>query len=408
MGKEKEVLAMWRSIDGRVESLKNIDFRCDHQVNVDFVQTLPVDELSAHLGDFVRCVEVFLAKRTGASFLEQMIPTEFVSLFNTPAYLKFYKDMHDLNDLNPAYPFIPSSDKNKKLFILHLFTSSFSLAILFGNRDDMSVWYEKTPLLLYYAACYLFFDYVFDDSTISVDVKKKVVKYVRAIFESKDAVEATDDPILVTVNNIFALLFKFDKAAHPELYQALLDVFNAEAESAKVQNFQGERPAEVDLDELFYHTLVKSRETFNALWNVLGVDYKSDARYEVVMNHFGLVTQMMDDFNDVEADVAENTITPFSYAFIYETGDAYFVEQAVKLVQYVFNLKSELKTLELKELSDRNVDTVFAFFLLALNYAIAKYPVLTKALAEYEHLFPFPFEFFESVRALLDALSLET
>ena len=212
MENEKEFLAMWRNLDGRVDSLKSIDFRCDHQANVDFVRSFPVDDVIANLFDFNRVVELYLEKRTGTSFFEQTIPLETVSLFNAHAYLKFYKDVHALNDLNPGHPFIDPLDKKKKVFIFQLFSVTFSLAILFGNRDDMLVWYEKKPLILYFASCYLFFDYLFDDVAVPGDVKKRVVKYVRALFESKDAARA-DDPMLTTIDNIFALLFKFEKGA---------------------------------------------------------------------------------------------------------------------------------------------------------------------------------------------------
>ena len=85
------------------------------------------------------------------------------------------------------------------------------------------------------------------------------------------------DKYIVSINNIFAILFNHDKNKYPILYKSMLSIFNVEANTSKYQSFVDTKPDNIDLDKILTCTLLKGRETINCVWQIHDIytDFKN-------------------------------------------------------------------------------------------------------------------------------------
>ena len=387
----------WDNISCDIYSLTNIKYPVfNHSFNYDLFKNFPLNEIKTNLANNNYDIESIFISYMEQHKIMHLIDANFFKLLNIKTIFDFYNDLNKLNKLNSACSFIDINDKKKIIFTVVIFIAiCVSSITINNNQNDLKTTYDNNPLILFYISSYLFFDYLFDDITINKNIKKNIVKYVNNIFDNGPNLDFSipNDKYFDTINNLFMILQCYDKSKYPLLYQTLKNVFNIEATTSKIQTYY--ENYNVDLDKILLCTLLKGRETINGVWQICDIDkdFKQDIKYNKLMNHFGLIFQMLDDLIDIEQDINENNITIFSYPFIYkiENPKEYLEKNIIKLTNYVYLFRNIQDEIDIN-FSEKQKEMLFNMLLLMLNYGISKNDILKKILADHQHLFFFKFD----------------
>jgi len=403
-----QYILFWNSISDDINTLNNIKHQIyDHSANYNFFKQFPFSEIKNNISNLNFNIEPIVStylKLYNNHYFSSLFDANFFRLFKIETIFDFLKDLNTLNKLNHKYSFIDVNDKKKYIFTIVVFIAIYTSSITINNNsEDIKKTYDNNPLILYYIACYLFFDYLFDDINVDKNIKKNIVKYVNNIFTSKKNINIYNkdgfiDKYIDTINNIFIILFAYDKTNYSLLYDTLINIFNIEAITSNYQtvdhNNKNNKP---DINIILNCTILKGMETIHGVWQICDInkDFKKDDKYNKLMNHFGFIFQLLDDLIDIEQDIAENNITIFSYPFIYKYDDdncsIYLKKNIVKLINYVYSFKNILDEIDIN-IRNKQKDVFFSMLLIMLNYGISKNSIIKNIICDYQDLFFFKFD----------------
>lgn len=318
-------------------------------------------------------------------------------------FIKFYNDIKILDKLNPNHKILnlDNEENTKKCNTSLIILVGIHTSSKFINNNKMTILetYNSNPLIFYYLCCYLFFDYLIDDPNIDKLCKKQVVDYTYNLFnygsfEFKNNLLETDVNLIVnyipTIDNIFSILFNYNKNDYPELYKSMFDIFNAEAITSKYQTFTNINDVK-DINKILECTLIKGRDTIFGVWQICEInkDFKNDPCYNMIGNHFGLIFQLLDDFIDIEQDVQEKNVTLFSYPVLYKYVDnQYFINNINKLINYLNNLDDIISDSYLEK---KHMELIHVCAIFLLNYGISSDEMFRNMYKDYEKCLYFDF-----------------
>lgn len=417
MNTDSDIIDFWININYDITSLNNIKYKNNHpnyldsqQSNYIFFKSFkdPISDIKCNIHNNNYDINHILDNHISTYIdhnvhLSGLFDKNLFKFIKFKSVFDFYNDLTSLNKLNYNYSFIDSNDKKKIIFTIVIFISIIGSSFMINKSDDdMETIYKNNPLILFYTACYLFFDYLFDDININKNIKKNIVKYVNNIFDDvKNINNYIDDhnikKYIDSINNIFIILFNYEKQKYPILYYTLKHIFNVEASTSKFQTYNDK--CDFDLNKILECTLLKGRETINGVWQICNInfDFKQNKEYLLLMNHLGFIFQLLDDLIDIEQDVIEKNVTIFSYIFLYNQKPIKYdkidlINNVVKLINYVYEFNNILDSIDINIMSQKHKHICFYILLLMLNYGISKNDILKNEFIKYEYLFPLKFD----------------
>ena len=249
----------------------------------------------------------------------------------------------------------------------------------------------KNKYIIFLTASFIFYDSIFDDNKLELKAKKICIDYTKYFLKYLIESTITDE----TTNSLFekyllhenikyndlnkeykliidksnkilgVLLGETKKEKNLNKLQSIYDLFISEIITSKIQH----NTNNINEEEIVKCTIYKSTKSIKAIIQCIvgNLDFKKDIILNEKIHLFAFLTQLLDDFNDIQIDKKEKNRTIFSFK---TDNNTYNENNINKLLNYIYYLKNDLDN----EYSEKDLINVNNYLILFIfNYALSKY-----------------------------------